>query len=52
MFGHEDVIRLLIKAGSNPVLVNHQGETPYQVAVKYKFDRIANYFKKFHEQVI
>jgi hypothetical protein len=50
MFGHEYVIRTLLQAGSNPVLVNHSGETPYQLAVKHKFEKIANFFKKFHDE--
>lgn len=45
MFGHLDVAKVLIKAGSNPTLPNQDGETPYQVALKWKFLNVADYLK-------
>jgi len=45
MFGHVDVVRILLKAGADPALLNRNGETPYQLAIKCKHPSVADYLK-------
>lgn len=45
MFGHLDVIRTLLHAGSDVSLTNRDGNTPYQIALKYKHPHVADYLK-------
>lgn len=45
MFGHLEVVKVLLKAGSSSTLPNQDGDTPYQLALKCKFPHVAEYLK-------
>lgn len=45
MFGQLDTVRLLLKAGADSTLMNREGNTPYQMAVKCQHPHVADYFK-------
>jgi ankyrin repeat protein len=45
MFGHLDVVRILLKAGANPNSLNREGDNPYQLALKCKQHWVSDYLK-------
>jgi len=45
MFGHLDIIKLLLRYGADATVTNRDGNTPYQLAVKYKHQSIVDYIR-------
>lgn len=43
--GHMTVVRQLVGAGADPLLVNQEGVTPLQLAVRHSQTQVANYLK-------
>lgn len=43
--GHMTVARQLVGAGADPLLVNQEGITPLQLAVRHSQTQVANYLK-------
>lgn len=43
--GHMTVARQLVGAGADPLLINQEGLTPLQLAVRHSQTQIVNYFK-------
>lgn len=50
MFGHLEVVKVLLKAGSSAKLPNQEGDTAYNLAVKWKFQHVADYLKEVMQQ--
>ena len=45
LMGHMSVTRQLVGAGANPLLVNQEGVTPLQVAIRHSQQQVATYMK-------
>jgi len=43
--GHMTVARQLVGAGADPLLVNQEGITPLQLAVRHSQTQVANYLR-------
>lgn len=43
--GHMTVARQLVGAGADPLLVNQEGLTPLQIAIRHSQNQVANYLK-------
>ncbi len=45
MFGHLDIVKILLNAGADSTLLNRDGDSPYQVAVKCQQPHISDYLR-------
>jgi len=48
MFGHLDVVKLLIKFGADPNIRNQDGLTAYEFSLRYNNRRISEYLRSLH----
>ena len=44
--GHMSVTRQLVGAGADPLLINQEGLTPLQLAVRHAQNQVASYLKE------
>ena len=49
MGGHIDITKFLLEHDANVIATDNQGDTPYDLAVKYREEEVAEYLK---EQII
>ncbi|KRY39744.1 Ankyrin repeat domain-containing protein 29 [Trichinella spiralis] len=47
LFGHQEIAKMLIRAGADVQLLNQAGETPLQLAEQLGYDSIINLLSKF-----
>lgn len=45
LMGHMTVARQLVGAGADPLLINQEGITPLQLAVRHSQTQVANYLR-------
>ena len=47
MFGHLDVVKLLLRHGADPTVKNHEGLAAYEFSLRYNFPQITEYLRTY-----
>ena len=45
MFGHLDIVKMLLRAGADPKVLNRNGKTPSQTAANFEHCHIVDFLK-------